>query len=52
MVCVGVTSDEPITAVLPTRAFEFCQNLGCSANLQDRIGNDVDVRSIAGSVVL
>jgi len=28
------------------------QNVGCRANLQDHIRNDVDVRSIAGSVVL
>ena len=28
------------------------QNRGCRANLQDHIRNDVEVRSIAGSVVL
>jgi len=35
-----------------TRALELFQKLGCWANSQDHIRNDVAVRSIPGSVVL
>jgi len=35
-----------------TKALELFQKLGCWANLQDHIMNDVAVRSIPDSVVL